>query len=494
MTKNYYSDFDDWLDNIVFREERITPPRDRNPPDMPPLLREARGMADENQWERGEDLFFRQAKLLEKYTDNFKYRGNPVRYYPTYQSLNDRELRGYFTFRTKIRAGEFPNAPLAYLYLYINELINLIGVKKPIDGYNALIEIRDAYGNQNDNLDESLNQWLIDFVVYYNLDVALLRDNAEVASDQYFAVLERISECDQETLIDAVKHIAPRWLARSKFYASNHADMDKVLFRVIKRASAHYDKAHKRTFVEQFFGALSREYYSPFEDAVFCDRRRRRNFSFTVNHQYIYRCRDGLWEVCRRKLTPKTTRKFNNLIKTVDAVMRVESGYGHAIQPELSLKWLLKIIEEESRAVLAEKKRPVHKIQEIDFSQLSRIREDAAATRNRLIVEGEETDIDEEGPAMSEALSASLPSPTPLAGEERQPETLLSSAESRLLLSLLHDRDLSWLRAEGHILSVLVDSINEKLYDIFGDSVLDDTPAIVRDYQAELKKMYPNQA
>ena len=39
------------------------------------------------------------------------------------------------------------------------------------------------------------------------------------------------------------------------------------------------------------------------------------------------------------------------------------------------------------------------------------------------------------------------------------------------------------------MLSVLVDGINEKLYDSFMDSVLDDSPALIEDYIDDLKEM-----
>jgi hypothetical protein len=38
-------------------------------------------------------------------------------------------------------------------------------------------------------------------------------------------------------------------------------------------------------------------------------------------------------------------------------------------------------------------------------------------------------------------------------------------------------------------MSVLIDGINEKLYDTFLDSVLDDTPQVVEDYTDDLKEM-----
>lgn len=63
----------------------------------------------------------------------------------------------------------------------------------------------------------------------------------------------------------------------------------------------------------------------------------------------------------------------------------------------------------------------------------------------------------------------------------------LSSTEVRLLRCLLYGGDTGWVQEEGHLLSVLVDGINEKLYDIFGDTVLED--GVVEDYIDDLKEM-----
>ena len=77
-------------------------------------------------------------------------------------------------------------------------------------------------------------------------------------------------------------------------------------------------------------------------------------------------------------------------------------------------------------------------------------------------------------------------SPKEPAGEEG---ALLSPAEYRLLQSLLYGRDDSWVQKEGYMLSVLADGINEKLYDIFQDAVLDELSRPVEDYMEDLKEM-----
>ena len=44
--------------------------------------------------------------------------------------------------------------------------------------------------------------------------------------------------------------------------------------------------------------------------------------------------------------------------------------------------------------------------------------------------------------------------------------------------------------------SIIADSINEKLFDIFGDTVIDflsDDPCVIEDYIEELKKMFPKE-
>ena len=67
----------------------------------------------------------------------------------------------------------------------------------------------------------------------------------------------------------------------------------------------------------------------------------------------------------------------------------------------------------------------------------------------------------------------------------------MDASESRLLHTLLSDGDLAWVRTEGLLLSVLVDGINEKLYDDFEDTVIEgDPPAVVPDYQDELIERY----
>lgn len=424
-----------------------------------------------------ESIFIKQGKLLAAYEDDYVYDRRVTHYFPTYQSLTNPELRGYFSWRTKLRRGNLQKTSLTYAFLYIYELLNQIGVADPMDGYHKLTEFRDAYGALDDGILPYLNLWLMDYVVYYNLDAGLLAEAPQMRFNRGIAVLDSIQSRGDEEVIRAVKQLSPKWLERSKFYREYREDCDTVTVRVLRRMSAHYNARCKKTMVEQYFGSFSQYRVILFDAAVFHERQVEGNRQYKVDENYIYRCRNGLWSVQKYNCLPHSNGKLGDVLKAIDGVMRECYGYGRPIQYKLDTKWILKIIQEEARNLLAEKKAAEEKKITIDYSRLARIRSDAAVTRDRLMVEEE---AEEEAP----------PVQTPAPAEEPE-DTPLTKDEYRLLQSLLYGRDYGWVRSSGLMLSVLVDGINDKLYDTFSDSVLlgDDPPELTEDYIADLKEM-----
>ncbi len=424
-----------------------------------------------------ESIFIKQGKLLAGYEDDYVYDRRVTHYFPTYQSLTNPELRGYFSWRTKLRRGNLQKTSLTYAFLYIYELLNQIGVTDPMDGYRKLTEFRDAYGALDDGILPYLNLWLMDYVVYYNLDAGLLADDPQVRFNRGIAVLDSIQSRGDEEVIRAVKQLSPKWLERSKFYREYREDCDTVIVRVLRQMSAHYNARCKKTMVEQYFGSFSQYRVILFDAAVFHERQVEGSRQYMVDENYIYRCRNGLWSVQKYNCLPNSNGKLGDVLKAIDGVMRECYGYGRPIQYKLDTKWILKIIQEEARNLLTEKKAAEEKKITIDYSRLARIRSDAAVTRDRLMVEEE---AEEEAP----------PVQTPAPAEEPE-DTPLTRDEYRLLQSLLYGRDYGWVRSSGLMLSVLVDGINDKLYDTFSDSVLqgDDPPELIEDYIADLKEM-----
>ena len=477
-----------WLQGTVFREEAIRPRAPRPAERVPQVIRAARSLENGacRGWQSREILFVKQGKLLAGYEDDYDCTDVDPYYYPTYQTLSDAQLRGYFSWRTKLRRGDVRKAPLTFAFLYMYEQINQIGVADAMDGFRKLEAFRDAYGPINGAVLPYLERWLEDYVIYYGLDPGLLSGSPQMILDGSVTVLDHIEEQDDAEVAQAVRSLSTGWLGRSRFYAANREDMDAVTVRVLRRISAHYAARCRRTMADQYFGGFSRRPVSPFDSAVFCDPLKRRNYRYAVSSQRVYRCEDGLWSVWKRALPPGSGGRLDALLKTIDSVMREEYGDRHPVKAGVDTKWVVKLIREEAQGLLAEKQAAEEKKITIDYTQLTQIRRDAAVTQEKLAVE-EELDLPEEPVPPEQEL------PRPAAPEAPEPDPgsgpPLSPPEYRLLQCLLYGGDTGWVQAEGHLLSVLADGINEKLYDEFLDCVLDGEGRLVDDYIDELKGM-----
>ena len=122
----------------------------------------------------------------------------------------------------------------------------------------------------------------------------------------------------------------------------------------------------------------------------------------------------------------------------------------------------------------------------IDFSGLEKIRLDAGATRESLLTEEEREEAETPSPPVNTVPAAE---PSAAAG------TLygLDGLHSELLRALCRGDELRETIRENHLMpSVVVDTINEALFDALGDSALsfDGTQIrIVEEYREELKQM-----
>ena len=201
----------------------------------------------------------------------------------------------------------------------------------------------------------------------------------------------------------------------------------------------------------------------------------------------------GYWTLYSYERPERAAQRLGVFLRGVDAGLRAPFGIS-AIQPPKLKKWQAKIIDEEITAFFAEQRAAEERRVRLDFSQLARIRADADVTQEQLIVEEEESPIMpvcEPSPVGPPAFTEDTLPVDPVMTEGAGDINGLDAAELRLLRTLLDGGDLAWVRTEGRMLSVLVDGINEKLYDDFADTVIEgDPPAVVPDYQDELIERY----
>lgn len=80
----------------------------------------------------------------------------------------------------QLRKGNYQKVSTSYAYVYIYELLNNIGVKSAQDGYQKLIDFKENYVEKFDlSIEPYLNDWLKDYVLFYELDQKLIEENFE---------------------------------------------------------------------------------------------------------------------------------------------------------------------------------------------------------------------------------------------------------------------------------------------------------------------------
>ncbi len=488
MYHNSWRTAADWYRNRTYYDEPITPRVQQPQEELPAPIQSIRALERESSSLRlsNEALFVRQAKALEDYEDDYPFSREVIRYYPTYRSLRDDELRGYFSWRSRVRKGLVQKTSLSFAFLYVYELLNQIGCSSPEEGFRMLSAFGDEYEKLDEKISRYLRRWLWDYVICYELDPALLADRKEVLYDRALQVLLQPGGRSEEEITLAAAALAGYRLDHSRFYRTRAAEMNIVTARVLQGMAEHYQKSCKKTWIEEYIGNVGKHSVLIFDSAVFWEQDRNRVLDYDVDPVRHYHADHGRWYVDCCDYSRLSKHKLRDLLRTVDSLMREAFAFPHPVKPALSTRWILALIQEQISLQQREAQEAERRTLRLDLSRLGGIRKDADYTRDRLMVDDEfDDETEEELPADTEEEDG--PS---LCGESESSEAFscLSPQELRYLRSLLSGGDLSWVRAEGLLPSVLADGVNDKLFDLFGDTVLDES-GVIADYADDLKEM-----
>lgn len=511
-------------------------------------------------WLSEAELFYRQGLLMADFEDDCPYNGTFKSYFPTYNAMSDRQLRGYFTWRAQVRRGNIEETSTSFAFLYLYELICGIGVDDPLDGFNKIKAFWDAYRAFEPGIDRFARVWLQDYAVFHELDPKLLRDSKTVAFDNALIELRRAArdlvpepapsdlpparrktsgptlplppnEAHEERLMAAIDALSTYNLNNSRLDRSHHRDLRHVACAVYVRMARYYDTHRKTGIVASLFGEETAMPYTMFASAVFFAPERHEDCEYRLDPIHIYRCQNGFWECMRIHGSRQKSSKLGEMMRACDQRLRLALDPAHPLKEEKVPKYLAKIIDDEITAWLSwdAAHQPV-KI-DIDLSKLGHIRSAAAQTREALLIDEEREDGT---PAEAEAMLIEQPSTEPAPGMAAKPgemtiqqdepdEPTVSTEEfgvvAPLLVSVpapvtptpteaateLVPAATAYLRAlleqnaaqatsaverSGQSEDMLVDSINEALFDLVGDTVIEfgaAGPQIIEDYEADVR-------
>ena len=474
--------------------------------------------------------FYVQGKFMEDYEDNAPWdRVVSTCYWPTYHNLSLAQLRGYFTWRTELRKGNYRKHCETFVSMYLYELLNGIGTKSVEDSLHKMEEFEKGYidaGFSDRYLRGRLHRWMLELAVLNGLapDIACkYADSDMLEKDAAVEILHYPEKFNAQEVFNALCVFGGKKTAESKLIQERGTEAINFFAAVWCLASAQYRKDGESLF-QLCFGIPSAREWRPLESTFYYDNysnsKKRKSVTYKLNPSRTYLFKRDKWYEVAHQNYDIDRKRIVNLLQETDRRLRLYLKTGHPLKERKEAAWAVPYIEaviEADRKAKLEAARP--KVS-IDFSGLDKIRKDALETQDSLLTE-EETQCTPEFNAVNKAVRKSAGSKkrtkensaarkntaavlsvaaSPhLASEQSEAAVLaapsntsvpLDGMQMQLLRMLIRGEPVQELIAAQHGMpSVIADAINEALFDLIGDTVVEcdgETITLVEDYRDDI--------
>lgn len=477
--------------NILRKEEKSTEEKiNLNFEDTQLVPKEIKKMIESYQYSlpgsvRREQNFYLQGKLMALYEDHYEGKQTFLRYYPTYYDLTVGQARTYFTWRTKIRQNIYEKISDSYAYIYLYELLNGIGIKDPEEGLDKLITFNKNYAQKfSPEIGAYLERWIRDYIVFYNINKA--NDTFFVKEKDNDKKYERLLLPDQfsrHEVAGSLMKLSNYKISNCPLYKKNIEKFEHLLvliwYKILDLRNDGFD------FFTSYIAYKNQMTIQLFSAAVFNHQLEPQTTSYEIDQirKYFYDKEKNTW-YCESYwgLTGQKSI-IGNFLHEVDREIRLCFNLGRNLKPRKIEKHYLRAIRDGIKEYQIEEQKSKQPKIEFNLAQLSTIRADAAGIRDSLLTEEELQAEQEENKQIEEA-----------GVDDEQENYGLSSEETTTITLLLKGKDLKkYLKGQHLMVAVIIDNINEKLFDEFGDNVIEfinDIPTVVEDYQEDLEDMF----
>ena len=446
-------------------------------------------------------IFYKQGMFMKDFEDDFGETALYTEYYPYYQMMGYRQLRTYFTWRTRVRNGDVRETSLSYAYLYLYELLSNIGVTDPQDGMDKLLFFWREFRKVESSIDKHVIQWLKDYHIYYDLPQPFSEFVKENDLGEHYPELLSL-----EDRFEMFCSLSKYDIRKSGFYGEGREALIEDCFNfTLEKLTAVLGEKGIELENLIFLTAKSMAVWTPFQEALFYPWRVQRDRQVIISAKEVYACSQNQWTY-RTSITAESGRQLvAYILKQMEAVLRRTVGYKYKITAGMGAlsPTTVKLLEDAgisleqciTNAVTEFYSEATKTVVRVDRVALDKIRREALETQEKLLVP-EDEEMSEDHELRQEAdFTAEASIQTAAASQEYgiwdEFKLTLSEMElAALRLILQGNADIKQF-ADTHsvMLEVLADGINEKAVDAVGDSILDDGFMIYDDYLEQVSQM-----
>lgn len=338
--------------------------------------------------------FYRQGKFMESYEDDEPWNGSLRRFFPTYHDLNLRQLRGYFTWRTRLRKGRFEPVAMSLAYIYLYELLSGIGTRSPEDAAQKMQDFERGFldaGFGDDQMRRNLRHWRMEYSILHNLpaeeDQRFL-NLQQLEQDTMLEVLKYPDKYSDEEVYNSLREFDPKRLPLSPVIQKDPA-RGKHLFSLVWQQAVKGRNGSGKNVFTALFGEVRTIEWKPLRNAVYWEEPDQnadeKTFTYPLNRCRSYHCRHGKWTEEYYDGSGIRTKEIRSLLREMDGMLRRALKTGRYLKANPEMSWAAPFVQ----AALKEEKKENEQKRissiAIDFTHLDRIRRDAAVTRDTLL-------------------------------------------------------------------------------------------------------------
>lgn len=241
-------------------------------------------------------------------------------YWPTFSSLNDRQLKWYFYWREQVLNNNYIDVDLSYIFIFVYELLNYSFNSKAAFNISMLVRLMENYEDRFPEINKYLTEWIADML--YELGETDLAAQWDTTEDRIPPLYNEIQHNKDSLNSISITYWKPylKNYRETEFFKQNknkiYNKFKQGIVTVQKRLNDNSENVLNVWF-EQRDRRIVRELY---QSAVMGRR-------FDPVHVYVKEYRP----------TDKLTEMVSNLFRLSENIVRSESGVKREIKVDDSV-------------------------------------------------------------------------------------------------------------------------------------------------------------
>ena len=441
-------------------------------------------------------LFYLQGTFMDDYVDNYDINVPCNKNNPVYNNLTIYQLRSYFSWRTLIRNKLYKQTEQSYVFLYIYELLNKIGVKNEIDGLNKIIDLWQNYRVFDNSFDKYLSNWVKDYYIInrINIDFNLIEEEFPIKNNDNLEDISEILIGNYENKLEFLDSISNYHILKSKIMEHKYSFLINLVIPEIFKNLDKYFSENNLSFVNITFGKFKKKYWHVYENAIYFNNKLESDFVFKFkNLETYYRKGNNYYKetfelsqyskcivgyiLKNIEITLRECLKFSKNLKvnisSLDELSSNAELYSVVTDKKFNMiinntikKYLIEHKTEINNIITKEKKEEIV----IDANKFNEIRKSSSRIQEKLIVE-EENYLEKEEQVEIEIINSSQDIFKNLVDN-------LNNIELDFLKKIVNNEPrnnlIDYSKQNNILFEIMIENINKVALETIGDNLIED--------------------